>query len=191
VFSITIPPIAEVDALALLPLADVKAHLRVDGPEDDAAIKVILRDAIDTASEQAGRVFGVRPGCVFACPRFPELASLPISLGYRPVTSLSEITYLTDSGQASVPLANVTLVGMTGEVFADLPGGWPTDARDTGSVRVTFTAGQSALTNIARRAILLIVADWFENRGDTERKQAIPIGAQRLLFQMHPGGIAS
>jgi uncharacterized phiE125 gp8 family phage protein len=189
VFSLTIPPIAEVDALALVPLAEVKSHLRIDGSEHDDDVKRILRDAIDTASAESGVVFGVRQGCVATMASFPA-GQDALNLGVRPVGSVSGISYFSSDGSDKALTLSDVWASPAGLVFA-LGEEWPTDAREPGSVRVTFTAGGTVLPANARRAILLIVADWFENRGDEERKQPIPMAAKRLLFQLHSGGLAS
>jgi uncharacterized phiE125 gp8 family phage protein len=188
VFALSIPPISETDALELVPLAEVKSHLRIDGAEYDDDVKRILRAAIDTAGVESGRVFGLRQGCVYSSPRFPD-GHGSIFVGV-PVTTFSSIEYIgIDGTNKTFAIAKTVASVRTGELFA--LGEWPTDAREPGAVRVTFTAGETEIGNIAQRAILLIAAEWFEHRGDDERKQDIPVGAKRLLFQIHSGGIVS
>lgn len=150
-------------------LADAKAHLKVDTIDDDALIASLIAAARTRAEWHTRRAF-VTQSWVLWRDTWP-LA--PIEVPLPPLQSLTSITLydrndtatVLDHGSYRVDASAVPARVAFKETV--LP---PMNLRNLNALAVAFTAGYGALaTDVpepVRRAILMIVADLYANRGD-------------------------
>ncbi|MGZ9812636.1 head-tail connector protein [Pseudoroseicyclus sp. H15] len=145
-------------------LAEAKAHLRVDGPDEDGLIESYIEAAtahLDGWTGILGRALMPQTWRQdFACwsPRM----GLPLF----PVLGIDAVSYLDRDGAAQ------TLASEAYELHTDTIGayvclvqGWPAAAR--GSISITYRAGYADAVSVPRPihvAILLQVAGLYEHR---------------------------
>lgn len=138
----TLTPSAPVDGYgeALLPLADVKAHLRFEGDDtDEDALLGALRDAaINMVEQYTGLRLAPVTGIVATLDGFAP----KISLGVGPAFSVAVTAISYRQGSADIALASTAWQVRAGGYLCPLAGScWP--AAD-GGVTVTFNAGYPA-----------------------------------------------
>lgn len=95
--------------------------------------------------------------------RFHDLYVLPV----RPITAISAITYLDGDGTEqtlSTSIYRVTLAEMDGAVLLKPNQYWPAILDAPDAVKVTATAGFTTVPENLKRAMLLMVSDWFSER---------------------------
>lgn len=175
-------------------LARAKAHLRVSGTDEDALIADYLAGAVKTAEREAGRQF-VTASLKLVLDDFPregcdegDTVRLPVG----PVQSVTSIVYTDTAGVSQTLLTTDYYVGAnTGRIRPATY--WPS-TRDGSpeNVSITYVAGYGAASACpaeAVAAVLLILADRYEHRGDEggEAERPIPLAALRLLRGMHDG----
>lgn len=160
--------------------ADAKAHLRVDGSDEDA----LITSLIETATVHIEREYGlalVTQGLTIIRDEWPDnwLVELPVS----PIQSVDSVTtYEVDGGSFSFDI---------GHWFADLAtrpprlvlhgtAPWPRPGRRANGIEIAVTAGYGDTANDVpapiRQAVLLLVAHWFEQREPV----AVGLGAQEI-----------
>jgi hypothetical protein len=182
-WSITTAPVAEPVALA-----DVKAHLVIDGSQDDALLTSLITVAREACEDVTGRF--IAPCSVrYTLDWWPQTASewwdgvreMPISatreratfveLPRPPLISVSAVTAYSD--------ADVPTVWDTANYFVDTsdpnqPGRlclrtghvWPVALRNRNAVTIDATVGYATVPASLCRAIMMMVADLYSNRGD-------------------------
>jgi uncharacterized phiE125 gp8 family phage protein len=177
----------------VLPLADAKAHLRVDFDDEDDLIRGYIGAAIgnlDGRDGWLGRALGEQTW-ELRLPRFP--ASPAIEVPLPPLIEVESVTYY-DAGDVLQTLSagayEVAGVGGLGKARVVLKTGqlWPDTARRAESVLVRFrcgypTTGSPALPTVPppiRVALLRIMGSMYEERQDV----VIGVSATRL-----PGGV--
>ena len=171
----TAPPVAEA-----VTLVEAKAHLRVDGNDEDALIAQLVMVAREHLERQTARVLTSRPFrlCLDTWP-----ADGVIRIGCGPVREVTGVTVYDGEGQpAVVSLADHLLDGEARPArlwLRDLP----VPARAMNGIEIDFVAGFGAsgadVPDTLKRAMLLHVAAMFALRG------AIPVEAQPAV--MPPG----
>lgn len=176
-------------------LEDAKSHLRVamsDHADDALITRMIFAASVDAAQE-CGRSFGVSEFRL-TLDRFPDFRHhymTTISLPIRPIVELSNIRYYNCSGVAQTMSDDEYYVGYRTGTISAVGTTWPaTQAGRPESVSVDFRAGEPVLNipHQAWQAILLILADRYEHRGDgDDRRRPVPESALRLLRQLHSG----
>jgi hypothetical protein len=193
------PPAAEP-----LTLAEAKAHLRIDGTDDDALIGDLIAAARQAAEEHTRRALvtqtwrltldrfpakplpwwdGVRQGADVAA------AANAIELPRPPLASVTSVTAYDDADTATVmPSADyfVDSDREPGRIVLRSGKTWPTVERVAGGVEVVFVAGYGAASDVPeaiRQGVLLLVGHLDENRETTAVGAApaeIPLGATAL-----------
>lgn len=172
----------------VIEIAEVKNHLRIDGSEHDEELPLMIHAATRAAARECGLLFG-GGACLAIYDNFPERGK-PITLGMRVASSVTYVEYWDGSEWLTLAPAAYRLSGHTGRVWPTE--GWPVQCAVGDAVRVEFVAG-SPVHIEARQAILMILADYFENRGDSDaegrpwERQPIPTAAKRLLWHLHHG----
>ena len=153
-------------ALEPVTLADAKAHLRVDGTDEDALIASLTTAARLTLEAETRRAFISQAWTLV-------LDSWPIGdvrLPLAPIQALTGVTLVDEDGAVSpVPAALYYVVFEdTARLVRRRDAVWPMPARYAGGIEIAFTAGYGAAASdvpeALRRAVLLLVAHWFENR---------------------------
>ncbi|MBX9925516.1 MAG: head-tail connector protein [Hyphomicrobiaceae bacterium] len=167
-------------------LGDVKAHLRIDGTDED----LYLGGIILTSRLQIEAALGL--GLITQSWRL-TLSSWPagrvLPLPIRPVTAINGIATLDAAGTATpLPTAGVRLdTGPPPVVIAPLTG-WPSLPPDMTRIAIDFTAGYGATPSTVpapiRHGLLLLSAHWYEHRDPLEHgtTAAIPHTISDLLL---------
>lgn len=169
-------------------LGEVKEHLRVDGPDEEPLIVVLITTARLTIEHLAGLALVSQKWAVLldAWPEKPAI-ELPVA----PVASVDALRVYDEADQASVVDA--------AEYFADLASrparlvrrgsqGWPTPGRIANGIEIELTAGFGPapldVPETLRWAVLMLVGHWFENRAAVEAEtqlRHVPLAVQAVL----------
>lgn len=176
-------------------LAEAKAHLRVDGSDEDSLISSLIKSARVSCETQTGRAFVTQTlrADLDGFPSGREEIKLP-----RPrLQSITSIEYYDDAGTLRTLATSVyeaDTAAEPGEIVL-LPGqSWPTVQTDRrNAVRVTYVAGwgnAAAADPMAKQAMLLLIAHWYENREASSQgvvNTEIQLGLSALLGQLWHG----
>ncbi|EGL66013.1 hypothetical protein AGRO_1266 [Agrobacterium sp. ATCC 31749] len=168
-----------------LTLAEAKAHLRLDGGEEDALLAALLR----AAREHLERVTGlclIRQTWRFYLDRWPETGVILIGKG--PVQAIETILVFDGQGRAAdITGADRLLDGVARPArlwLRDLP----SPGRAMNGIEIDFIAGYGeAGTDVPgtlKRAMLMHVAQMFAFRGAVapeNQPAAVPAGYERLV----------
>lgn len=168
------------DAEEPVSLAEARAQLNMlpDDPTDqDGMITGLITAARQAVEDETGLIL-TRRQVVEGAASFDALA-----LSGWPVASVDAITYLDQDGQEqALPVDQYrVLIGRRNARVQPLVGGVLPRVADVGSDAITIvaTAGYETPADVPdalRRAILVLVAEWFRNREDT----AMPAGIANL-----------
>ncbi len=186
-------------AAVVLPLSlgEVKDYLGIDDSDDteDASLKGAIRAAVISAERYTRRTFVTTTWTMFM-DRFPgrklpwwngvrqgadtELTDLtePIIIPKSPLISITHIkAHLQGGTETTVSSANyiVDLASEPGRVALKVSQSWPTGAlRVINGVEVKFVAGYGPVSSDVpediRRALLIIIGDFHENRESSPAK---------------------
>lgn len=163
-------------------LADAKIHLRTvmgDTSEDSAIITPLLSAAREYCENITGRALAAQT--VKAYPdtwgTYPNMWQLPMI----PIVSITSVKYYDENGTEYVMDSS--------DYQTDLPYGTmiildePTVAlRKLNPIIVEYSAGYTAVPKSIRQAMLLYIADKYQNRGD-ELQEKVANAIDRLLYQ--------
>lgn len=166
--------------LAIVTLAEMKAHLRVTHADEDA----LIGSLIDAAVAHLDGWYGVLGWCLgsqqwlLTYDTFPDG---PIALPLGPLVTLDSVQY--DDGVSPVlvtlPADEYVVDATNREAWLMPVTSWPT-ADGTNAVRVTFTVGHATLAEIHKAipvAVKLIAAHWYENR----EGQSVPAAVDAVI----------
>ena len=179
-YALVTPPAAEP-----LTLADVKAHLRIDGSEEDA----LLASLVTTAREHLERETGL---CLIVQAWRLHLDRWPkdgvIRIAKSPVQAIQNITvYEADGTAVDVPLQDHLLDGAGRPVRLWLRSP-PEPGRSVNGIEIDFSAGFGEagmdVPDTLKRAMSIHVAHMFAFRGVVSPDQqpaGIPDGYERLI----------
>jgi uncharacterized phiE125 gp8 family phage protein len=173
-------------ALEPIPLAEAKAHLRIDGSTEDVLItSLILTSRLHV--EAALGLALITQGWRLTLDRWPD-GDLRFPL--RPIQSITSVTiYDADDNAVVMPSEDYLLDGQAVRPrLIARDGKWPLPGSPANGVEIAFTAGiGSAAADIPqpiRHALLLLVAHWYEHRDPLEigsAAAAIPAAVSDLL----------
>lgn len=158
-------------------LDDQKAHLRMDGDDDDAYIASCITAARQWVEGQTKRAIMPQTWDYSIDYHWPfKYGTNRIELPLNPVAaqtspSTVSITYV-DSDGATQTLAQTqyTLVGRTHGSYI-VPAynvTWPTIRHVPDAITVRFQAGSSTVPQELHRAIMVLAGHYYENRETTE-----------------------
>lgn len=154
------PPAAEPVALA-----DLKAFLKLDGPEEDALITSVAMAARAHLEALTQKVFVTQK---WRITRDSWPASGRIALPVGPITGLDRVTVDAGSGPVEIDLAGLTLDGWGQPPrLAYRPRSLPVPAVPLGGIAIEVTAGFGGPEDVPAplvQAVRLLAAHWFENR---------------------------
>lgn len=160
--------------LNLFSLEEVKAHLRVDGNDEDTLIEA-LRDAVIDHLDGWSGILG---RCLLSQSWRQELSCFPggdrIRLPLMPVSAITSITYR-DTSDVSQTLATTVYAGpfhdeLGAYVILKYGQTWQNTYTREDAVAITFVAGYASAATVPkaiRQAALILVGDLFENREHT------------------------
>lgn len=163
-------------------LADMKAHLRVDHDAEDALIEGLIK-AARLMVEAASRRLLIAQTWRVHLDRWPDTGRLLLPLS--PLIGVESITVVDASGATiPIPPERIDADGLSDPpriTVADPP----QPGRERSGIVVTIRAGYGAAPEdvpaTLRLAVKIIVARWFENRGDIAGDQTLPPDALALI----------
>ena len=186
-------------AIDILPLADVKAFLRIDGTDDDPLLTMLINSAVESAEKYLARALR-RQTLELTLDGFPfaddeALARLGpgvhqvalsyvigdvegIDLPYPPVASVTSITtFNTANASAVFSSAAYLLDGF--RITLNRGYTWPTDLRDRAAVKVRYVAGygQATLPSSIKLAMMQHLVAMYECRTGCD----IPAAARGMM----------
>lgn len=160
--------------------ADLRAHCRIDGTDEDALLVGFLAAAVAHAEHYTGRSIGSQT-LELALDEFP---AGPIELPQGPVTSITSIKYI-DESEVEQTLSSTlyTLDDYSIKCWA-IPAvdtEWPDTLACANAVKVRYVAG--TLPAAVKSALLLTVGHLYENRESTSPTEVfeLPLGVKSLL----------
>lgn len=167
--------------LDVVPLADMRAHLRVDGTDEDAYIQALTAAAVaylDGADGVLGWCLGAQT-YLLAFDSFPDG---PITLPIGPLVSVSSVT----ANGAAFTAYKVDATEREAVLVPDAA--WPA-VSGVNAAQITFTAGHATAVEIhpaVPMLVKLIVGNWFENRAATsaDTMAPVPMAAEMLLHSI-------
>lgn len=163
-----------------IPTADLRAHCRITGTDEDALLVGFLAGAVDLAEHYTQRAIGVQT-LELALDEFPDGA---IAIERGPVVSITSVKYINEAGTEqtlSTSLYTLDDYSQTSWVIPAYDTEWP-DTRDVANaVKVRYQAG--SLPAAVKSALLLTTAHLWENRESTSPTEVyeLPMGAKALL----------
>ena len=172
--------IAPLDGEAVLSLATVKVHLKVEDDGEDLLIGAFRDAALDWVERHTGKSLAVR-GWEVTFDRFEDRLRLP----REPVSAVTAVGYLEANGNAAaLAMDRWRLAGAS--VVAGAAGTWPLSIAGDAAVTVSFAAGYVNAKAEAPgliAAALMVVGHLFRNREDVITgtiATSIPFGAVKL-----------
>lgn len=153
-------------------LAQAKLHLRVDHDDDDAVIAGLIAAAVarlDGRDGILGRALASQTWD-YCLPEFPTEEQGAIALPLPPTVSVASVKYLDTTGAEQTVSSSDYVVaegGYGGAIVLPLAYAWSiATAIRPDAVRVRFTAGYASVPKPIVQAVLLMVGDWYEQRGN-------------------------
>lgn len=174
-------------------LTDAKAHLRVDGADEDA----LITSLIETATAHVERGFGlalITQGVTIIRDAWPDswLVELPLT----PVQAVASVTTFEADGGSFVFDAGhwfADTVSHPPRIVLHGTAPWPKPGRRANGIEIAVTAGfgdaPSDVPEPIRQALLLLVAHWFERREPVvleDEPHEMPATVSALLASYKP-----
>jgi len=151
-------------------IAEIRAHSRLDSTEPAAQIAGRAVAARTYLEALTGRAF-ITQTLEVVLDQFPRGA---IVMPRAPVASITSISYTAPDGSAgTVTQYALDGIGLPPTVSPAYGEQWPEARRAPGSVVVRFVAGESAAPLPIKQALLLLIADWNENREKPSENNAV------------------
>ena len=165
-------------------LAEVKSYLKIDDSNEDSMLNTLIKGARMVAESYLNQALITQT----ITEKFDRLSNPTIYLSVSPVIAVTNFQYA-DSQNTTQTFAATEYVVDTFSKPARLSLAygktWPTLYGNINDVTITYTAGydteSSGVPFQIRQAILLMIADTYENRQDYVRK--LPTASQYLLDQ--------
>ena len=165
-------------------LAEVKSYLKIDDSNEDSMLNTLIKGARMVAESYLNQ--GLITQTI--TEKLDRLGDPTIYLSVSPVLAVSSFQYA-NSENTTATFAATEYVVDTFSKPARLNLGygktWPTLYGNINDVTITYTVGygteSSAVPFQIRQAILLMVADTYENRQDYVKR--LPTASQYLLDQ--------
>lgn len=177
-----IPILVDGPAVEPVSVPEMREHLRVDHDAEDELIGGLIR-AARLMVEAASRRLLVEQRWRVVLDRWPEGGTVMLPLS--PLIAVEAVAVLDSSGaEIPVPPGRIDADG-----FSDPPriavSDPPLPGRPRNGIVITLRAGYGAAPEdvpaTLRLAIRMLVARWFENRGDIAGEQALPPEALALI----------
>lgn len=172
-------------------LVEVKTHLRLDHTADDSLLAGLIRAAREEVERSAGLAL-LAQSWRLALDRWPR--SGRATLAVHPVRAVLSVTAYGTEGEASLLSAadyQVDLLSRPARVHFHR---MQAPLRAMNGVEIDFRAGfGEAGTDVPdqlKRAILLLVAHWYEFRagfGPSDQQVSYPAGYERLIAGYRAG----
>lgn len=163
-------------------LAEAKAWCRVDGTADDDALNMSLAAATGQVEDFTGKALAEQTW-LLALDDFSDVIELPRG----PVLAVTSITYLDATGDEQLldpSIYTLDLVSNPQRIVRNCGESWPEVSGAVNAVSIVFTAGYATLPAPIKMSILMLVAQWFDNRAGVQIGNIvneIPFTVTRLL----------
>lgn len=153
-------------------LAEAKAHLRVDGSDEDDLIDRLIATAREYCEPIARRSF-MPQTLMMSFDGWPVVCDAPtyLVLFRPPVQSVSHIKYYDSAGVLQTMTASdyvADLVAAPPRIYLADGAAWPSETLRAGlAVQVTYVAGYADADAVPARykqAMMLLIGHWYENR---------------------------
>lgn len=151
------PPAAEP-----ITLAEAKAHLREDSDDNDGVIEGLISAARNHVEAYTSTRL-TEQTVSLAASSWADLESFPIG----PVLSVDLVQYVDRAGVLQDWAADSwreVRRGLTAQVVPAFGVSWPTADFQSDAIRVEATVGYVALPQAVRAAMLMLIAQWYDNR---------------------------
>lgn len=178
------PVLVTPPAIEPLALDEARAWLRLDDTAEDAAVSALIVAARMTVERQSGRLLVAQAWRLIA-DTFPADGLLRLPLA--PVRAVTQIRVLDAAGAATV----VPAAGWRSDLSRDPPrvvltAPPPLPGRSSGGIEIDLACGYGpAAADVPeplRHAVRLLVARWFERRGDEpDHGASLPADVALLL----------
>jgi len=146
-------------------LAEAKAHLRIDHPDEDAHIGSLISAARKYIEKQTQRALATQTYRT-TLDSFPTTSDIRLDIG--PVISITSIKYDDIDGLEQTLTADNYVLDNVNEPGWVIPieAGWPATVDAINAVRVDYVAGWEAGTfpPDLKFGILMLVGHWYNNR---------------------------
>ena len=159
-------------------LADAKAHLRVDVPDDDALISRLITGARSELERNLGRAL-ITQTWTYWLDAWPAGFAVPLPLA--PVQSVEQVRiYAVDDTFFVLPAGGYLLDGLGAPPRLIRRGAqaWLQPLRPGNGIAIDFTAGHgSQPTDVPaalRIALLVLIGHWYENSHPSDAAAALP-----------------
>ncbi|OHV75643.1 head-tail connector protein [Rhizobium sp. LCM 4573] len=179
-YALTSPPAAEP-----LTLAEVKAHLRLDGGEEDALLSSLIRTAREHLERETGLCL-IAQGWRLYLDRWPRDGVIRILKS--PVQAIQKITVYDADGAASEVSLEDHLLDGTGRPARLWLRERPEPGRAVNGIEIDFAAGfgetGADVPDTLKRAMSIHIGHMFAFRGAISPDQqpaGIPVGYERLI----------
>lgn len=158
--------------VAAVTLAEAKAHIRVDIPDEDPLIDAMLVAATVYVEKQAGTFF-VRRNATLKLDHAPTDTVLELPGGKNNNVDGVAIEYIDANGATQIWSGSnyqVDYDSVPGRISPNPDKTWPSVGEGyINSFSVTYTPGIAAdvteVPKLAKQAVLLVVDHWYRNRG--------------------------
>ena len=166
-------------------LSEVKAHLRIDGTTEDDLLGGLIRAARQDVERSTGIAL-IEQNWRLVLDRWPSSGTVPLRI--HPVRAVLSITLYGSEGEASLLAPEsyqADLVSRPARVHTEVA---PPSLRAMNGVEIDFSAGfgesGTDVPDLLKRAILLLVAHWYEFRsgfGPADQPVSYPDGYERMI----------
>lgn len=166
-------------------LAEAKAHLRIDHSSEDDLLAGLIRAAREEVERATGLAL-IEQGWRLVLDAWPRNGAVTIAL--HPVRTILSVTAYGPDGEASL----INPAGYQADTVSRPSrirfGDAPPALRAMNGIEIDFTAGfgeaGTDVPDLLRRAMLLLVAHWYEFRtafGPKDQPVGYPAGYDRLV----------
>lgn len=179
-----IPILITGPAVEPVPLAEMKAWLRLDGTDEDSLVAALTTAARLLVEASAGRFLITQ---VWRVVRHAWPADGVITAPYGPLSGLQTAQIFDAQGAAQTLSADLFAVESAYEPGRlRVVGSPPVPGRRREGIALDLILGYGPtpghVPEVLRQAVRLLVAHWFENRGDGRRRDlALPADVAALI----------
>jgi len=163
---------------------EVKDHSNIFIDSDDTLIETYITSARIHVENMTNRALITQTWDLF----LDEFCSV-ITIPKAPLQSVSSISYL-DTAGASQTLSSATYTvdtdSIPGRVYLAYQKNWPSIRGDRNGITIRFVAGyggRSAVPEVIKHAMKMLVAHWYENReySMSMALNEVPMGVRSIL----------
>lgn len=171
-----LPALVTVDAVTEpVTVDEAKEQCRTELTDDEATLEGMIADARKAVENYTGAKIGAQT-IELRCSEWSDLDNLLVA----PVSSVTSVEYQDADGIEQTLATSVyeaVLIGLSPSIRLKVDQVWPTVRSVSNAITVTVEAGYATIPPPMKRAILVTLSHWFDNRADAE----LPAGAKSLL----------